>query len=561
MESQSKMKTMKEYEDILSQFKDAITSQFEKELIKVKFGKEKESGINLELNREKALKTINNFLSKSISRRRNTRQLSSPEKKRNKTLKSSELRILDNIKKNILGRKIKNKILQNRSKITSHFLNTVCSDSGYCLAFGKESTKINNFFEFFHTFNYVKKVRKINNGVNGNILLLEYEREKYKSNAIIKKNIKAMSDSVMYEYIVGRYFINHYYKIYPCFLQTYGYSMMNNDIIDQSIRNTNVLSSLNVMNLELIKIKPTSFEWSNSREILNSEIKIAISSACNEPTNLALIIENITNPRTLETIMSEEPYFIEHELIYVLFQIYYVLNELDNRFTHYDLHTSNILIYEPIPHGYIEFHYNYEGNEIIFNSRYIAKIIDYGRCFFKRDSNINSKNIYNLVCSLSECNRNISREGDNKCGKQIGFQWLREENFVSSSPVSTATHINASIPNRSHDLRLLKIVSKDLNDFYPEQKRLIEHQCGDLKRIFRRLMNKIVYDGKGTREKPSAVLEKSDSTRTVYDASNYLARLIHDNVFNNYSHNRHFKKIGILQIYGGNSEMKFTEIK
>jgi hypothetical protein len=512
-----------------------------------------------ELNSEKALKIINNFLSKSISRRRssvrNTRKSISSEKKRNKTLKSSELRILDNIKKNIFGRKIKRKILQNRSKITSHFLNTVCSESGYCLAFGKESTKINNFFEFFHTFNYVKKLRKINNGVNGNILLLEYEREKYKSNAIIKKNIKPKSDSVMYEYIVGRYFINHYYKIYPCFLQTYGYSMMNNEIIDESTRNTNVLSSLNVMNLEL---KPTSFEWSNSREILNSEIKTGISLACNDPTNLALIIENIPNPRTLETMMSEEPYFIERELIYVLFQIYYVLNELDNRFTHYDLHTSNVLIYEPNPHGYIEFHYDYEDDVISFNSRYIAKIIDYGRCFFTRDLNINSKNIYDLVCSLSECNRNISREGDNKCGKKIGFQWLREENYVSSSPVSTATHINASIPNRSHDLRLLKIVSRKLNDFYPAQKRLIEYRCGDLKRIFRRLMNKIVYDGEGTREKPSAVLEKSDSTRTVYDASNYLSRLIQDNVFNNYSH---FKKIGILEIYGGNFEMKFTEIK
>jgi len=502
--------------------------------------------------RESALKTIKSFLSKSISRRKSSlRKPTSSEKKRSKTLKSSDIRRLNTIKKNIFGRKIKKKILEKRSKITAHFLNTVCSDSGYCLAFGKESTKINNFFEFFHNFNYVKNVRKINNGANGNILLLNYEREKYNSYAIMKKNIKLHSDSVMYEYIVGRYFINHYYKIYPCFLQTYGFSLVDNTMLDEASRNNDVLKTLDIMNLDL----------SGYSEEFNAELTKTITLACQEPTNLALIIENVPKPKTLEQMLGEWV-FIERELIHVLFQIYYVLNDLGSHFTHYDLHMKNVLLYEPVPGGYIEFHYQYKGKEIVFDSKYIVKIIDYGRSYFKNSSlNLDSEDIYNLVCSLPDCNRNISSEGDNDCGKKIGFQWLRDKHYVSSGRPSEVTHINTTIPNRSHDLRLLRIVADVLEYDYPRQKQVLLAKTGTLERIFIRLMNKIVYDGStGTRERINAVEARLDATQTVSDACVYLSRLLSEYSFNNYSYRSSgVKLIGSLFVYGNRREMNFIE--
>ena len=85
-------------------------------------------------------------------------------------------------------------------KRKSMFLQAICSDSGVCIAFGKERKKILDFFNGFSKFDYLKSVKAIG-GVseNGFIKELEYEREGYKAHAILKSSRKKSADNLMYE--------------------------------------------------------------------------------------------------------------------------------------------------------------------------------------------------------------------------------------------------------------------------------------------------------------------------------------------------------------------------
>jgi hypothetical protein len=72
-----------------------------------------------------------------------------------------------------------------------------------------------------------------------------------------------------------------------------------------------------------------------------------------------------------------------------------------------------------------------------------VKIIDYGRCFFKDiDGNLQSRDVYNRLCSLAVCGPD--------CGSTTGFGWLPREDYPGRSH-----YISSQQVNRSHDLRLL----------------------------------------------------------------------------------------------------------
>jgi hypothetical protein len=452
--------------------------------------------------KKNALKSINKFMSKNITKRINRR--------------------LKNMKQ-----KIEKFIVKNNNKQISLYLKKYCSDTGFCLAFGRETEKINNFFQFFNNFHYVKNIKNLTHGENGKVFILEYEREKYKSHGIMKRTIKARSNNLMYEYIVGRYFINNVYKKYPCFIQTYNFAILENAIINKAIVNSLSIKDIDTINLKLFHSK---------KDILN-EIKKGIIIGCNNPTKISLILENISNPISFHEIYTDY-YFLENELIYVLFQIYYVLDNLKRQFTHYDLHGSNVLIYEPVPGSYIDYHYSYKGDIINFQSRYIVKIIDYGRSYFNNGT-ISSSDIYKLVCSIPECNPD--------CGSNVGFDYLSEP--FDDNPDNY--YINSSKLNNSHDLMLLKHISLFFN-LNPHYKELLSER---LKYVLLTLIDNIVYqnDG-GTPNQSSGFRQKK--VKNVSDVVKFLSLLIKNEKYNNYSM---LKKIGDLEIFGSGRDMVFTE--
>ena len=152
-----------------------------------------------------------------------------------------------------------------------------------------------------------------------------------------------------------------------------------------------------------------------------SEIdETTINDACENPTNYSVLIQHLKDAKTLSS-MSSDTEFINNDLLYILFQVYMTLSSLSNDFTHYDLHTSNVLVYEPVDGSYIEYHYHIGETEIIFKSRYIAKIIDYGACYFGPGFNpmlySNCKNAQSLKSFMSDndykrnsAKRNVSHD-------------------------------------------------------------------------------------------------------------------------------------------------------
>jgi hypothetical protein len=100
-------------------------------------------------------------------------------------------------------------------------------------------------------------------------------------------------------------------------------------------------------------------------------------------------------------------------------------------FTHYDLHEENILLYTMPQDKYVEM--NYMDTGVTFKTKYIVKIIDYGRSFYR--GNTVFFNILNKVCPNAEKNRDGGFQFTNKIANKNNY------------------YITARLNNISHDLR------------------------------------------------------------------------------------------------------------
>jgi hypothetical protein len=434
---------------------------------------------------------------------------------RNKTIKERKEKLAVN--------KIGKFFIKKRDNIRSNFLTRVCSDSGVCLAFGKESDKIKSFFNDFLNYQYKNKVIELSKGDNGVVFEIEYERLKYKAYTILKVSKYKDSDNLMYEYFVGL-FINTIYKKFPCFLETYGVC----------------INPLNFNNQKFINISSSS----------KDDVQKLIHISCEDPTIVGLQIEYLKNPLRMRDILPSV-LFWRKSIISVLFQIYFPLFYLRDVFTHYDLHRENVLLYEPIPNNYIHYHYHLDNGVIVsFKCSYIAKIIDYGRCYFNnKKDNINSVDIRKMVCDENECNK-----GMNRCGDGLGYIILDKETDISKS----FHYINSSRVNRSHDLRLLYYVSEN---YKSEFKNNLTHNIyfdKDMETLF----DKIKYTKEfGTKENINSGLPRS--VNNISDAFKLLTKICTSQGFlytNDNEFNDPDKKLGDLHIYT-DRDMIFTSRK
>jgi hypothetical protein len=309
---------------------------------------------------------------------------------------------------------------KNIQKRRTLFLKSVCSDTGVCIAFGQETKKINDYFGGFIQFNHVTGIKQIGKpSSNGFVLEIQYTKEDYNAHTILKNSIDQFSDNLAYEYFVGQY-INKKSKFFPCFLETYGLFLRKNAKI------TNLQNELSLI--------------SNKNE---SEIN---QNSCQDSEKLSLLIQHISNANTIHDKI-QNPDFNENDLLYVLYQIYMPLMCLQNEFTHYDLHSENVLLYEPVIGKYIQYHYFVDDIEIKFKSRYIAKIIDYGRCYFFDTATNNSKIIHNKICSEAIC--------EPRCGDNYGYEWLQGDPLTEDNYYTDSTQLNVS-----NDLRLLEYIKR-----------------------------------------------------------------------------------------------------
>jgi len=421
-------------------------------------------------------------------------------------------------------KKIQTFMISNKDKIKSLFLKSICSDSGVCIAFGTESNNIKNFFGNFITYQYVVppiiRIGQVSN--NGFVNQITYEREGYKAYSILKSSTSQVSDNLLYEYMVGRY-INKMVPIFPCFLETYGIFKYNTPQDWDYVKNNTSISS-NIFKDNLTYLPEPTF-----------------AEGCKDAQYLSILIQHLNNAKTMFQVMKDpnEIYF-KYDLLNVLYQIYFPLSVMASNFTHYDLHANNILLYEPVKNKYIQYYYHPVDEEntniTTFKCRYIVKIIDYGRSYFKDGDKNDSMKIYNTVCNTPEC-------GGSACGIDNGFKGLLPEKYPGSFHF-----ISSQKPNMSHDMRLLDMIKYSNYPLFPE----VEEMLKDLK-----------YETQfGTKENTD---NNSDSINNVHDVLDALDQIVNMEKWKKQNDHLYaklgFSKIGDLHIYEDGRPMNFIPEK
>ena len=479
----------------------------------------------------------------------------------------------------------------------ANYLNMICSDSGVCIAFGQNTNMIKHHFKGFTDFTYLRNIKRIGKpSANGFINEFKYEREGYVAHAILKSAMKIDSDNLFYEYLVGQY-VNKLNLLYPCFLETYGYFYYSSPDTWKHFKNNKTIAVDYKYNLDLQSPNITSVSFSNS---------------CKDSQHLCILIQHINEAISMDSQL-ENIEFINHDLLYVLYQIYMPLAMHADTFTHYDLHTGNVLLYEPVKGNYIQYYYHINNEIVTFKCCYIVKIIDYGRSFFVDEPNPNkmtktSESIYDEICKLAECNytpplsnssnssasmdsessSNSSNSSESMASSSKTYSNLMHDTNVTStaSTASTASdayttkcgeaygyttvgpestpgsfyHISGLKRNMSHDLRLLYIIKKYHND---------NNNDDDLKSI----INNVQYGFKTISDKypddddDYGTMEQTKNEKIPYEINNVidahtaLKSLIMQSQ-NKTANDRYFEKkqkLGDLYIYTDGRPMEFIK--
>jgi hypothetical protein len=394
----------------------------------------------------------------------------------------------------------------------ARFLNSVCSNSGLCIAFGIYSDEIKKFFNGFASFDYVESIRSI--GIasnNGFVYSIKYKHRGYIANAILKSSAKPSGDNLLYEYMVGKQINKLYYKRYPIFVETYDYYYTYKNHLEwNSFR-------LGVPN-------------PNLKAVYNVHKEIDYKLSCEQSKYLCILVQHIANASNLDEM---SPEFYDTEFLNSLYQIYYTLSKISDDYTHYDLHTGNVLVYLPDSTKYIQYMFHHSnGQTVSFKSRYLIKMIDYGRSYIE----VATDKIKREVCLVPEC--------DPQCGYSFGYNV-----YGTKSP----NYIHTWKSNKSHDLRLLSILKGDIRGMPALSGNPFVRQILDL-------LNKVVFKHTyGTKQLVNSGLP--NKIANVNDAEIAFKELLLKPEFiaKNEQYAAAYTKMGDLHIYADN-DMEYVPV-
>jgi hypothetical protein len=187
-----------------------------------------------------------------------------------------------------------------------------------------------------------------------------------------------------------------------------------------------------------------------------------IREICNKSQDLCLIGQYYNRFTTLQSYVGMININQYNEIPLILFQLYYVLDHNKHIFTHYDLHLTNIGVVCLPSKTHIDYEYHFIDSSgidkvIRFKSKYIVKLLDYGRSYFHwsydEETFVNSELILNEI-------------------EQSGFcPPLNSVGFVDTP----LTFVHPRMKNESHDLMPLHRLKPvdDIFLIYPSFKQLI----------------------------------------------------------------------------------------
>jgi hypothetical protein len=506
-----------------------------------------------------------------------------------KTVKEpvTETKITETDTRSIASAKISKFFRSKKKKSRSRFIKRMCNDPALCIAFDRLTRqKINEHFNFFSSLRFISDViQQIGEtSANGFVKEVKFTNDDYSAYAVLKSSVTHTSDNLVYEFLAGQY-MNYQCNYLPCFVETYGLFYYKDDTAWELFKDNK-------------RTLPNEF---TAGLVLQSSEAVDYAKACQNSRQAAILLQYIHGAKVLHSFISNSLNYIAYQMIYqtpyLLYQIYFALALLKSNFTHYDLHTSNVMLYEPAKGKYIEYVYHVEGGkEVRFRCPYLVKIIDYGRCFFKwspediekniviDESNyarnptlvkkeriyVSSPDIYKSLCDEQQCSYERTDEDGKKhtytCGKKYGFSWLDNP----AKKTSLKYFISSSRSNMSHDLRLLYIVGQTLlrkkaHEFNTKNRMSDEIEASaDIAELFK----KVVYavglqpnqDHSGTRENKTSGLPHK--IQNVVDAEKALRELVLDKKLVKINRDKYHEKknrLGTLHIYSDGTQMKFEK--
>ena len=239
---------------------------------------------------------------------------------------------------------------------------------------------MNSIFDFLN-FSKVVELKRIGAAsANGFVHRLTYKGvlktpipEHVETYTILKSSANEISDNLSYEYFAGL-FVNSCDKLYPCFLHTYGMFKYTSKSSWSTAARTQFLDEERIQSEHYF----ANLKLECSINCLDA-IKI-----CEEHERYALLLQYIEDPISLHTYI-HSPTAQGYDLMCILFIVYMALDKVKHSFTHYDLHSNNILLFTPYGNDkYIEYTYHLEdGTDLRFSTIFAVKIIDYGRSYYE----------------------------------------------------------------------------------------------------------------------------------------------------------------------------------
>ena len=350
----------------------------------------------------------------------------SPQPKKPTTRrKRTPVKQLSPAKKEVLQKKLADAKLVNVMKL-------VCPDSGYCLSISSEySQYINSLFHDFTDFSTLSSTephqyRLLSRGASGfvNELYFVDKSDQYSAATILKSSIihqqNRKSDSLMYEGLVGLYYINELCKKYPCLLETYGVYRYTNNTLKRDLMENNKITPhalKNGMNPIILSVQNKVIQHDGKKiPLKNLYNSTVVKEMTTDTDNICVLVQHVKKAQTMRefiykltqiaisNISHDEPnitntliHYFNCGLMTNLYQVYSILAHISDNYTHNDLHDSNVLIYS-LENKFIRMTYHYpNGKEVSFFTNHMAKIIDYGRNYVGTD-NLNSKCLYDSIC-------------------------------------------------------------------------------------------------------------------------------------------------------------------
>jgi hypothetical protein len=323
---------------------------------------------------------------------------------------------------------------------------------------------------------------------------------------------------------------------FSCFIETYGLFFYRSDPHWTAVKNSKEVSAETLRNS--LTLYPVG----------DHITYMLISNSCSSHKYASILLQNIHSPLSIRDAVRSE-LFLKTEILQTLYQVYFPLAAICNHFTHYDLHSENVLLYQLDPAKYVTFHYTRKNGTVVkFNSRYVSKIIDYGRSFFV-DDDINSKIVQKTLCTIPECGK-----GSKSCGRTHGYAWLNPTNG-SAGTFSEDYYITSNRSNISHDLRLLYDIKETIR---PAKRRDAKKYSAEIGAFMTQLDGLLKY-GVGIQSvtkktfgtKENRIIRFPNAINNVVDGEKWLRSLLQTPSVKAF-HDAHYAgktKIGDVYIY------------